>query len=168
MIVINHDAPGWVAELAFSELSALVPGILRIDVSTTGRHIDMGPSGNDMMYLAFSLFAGEGACWDPGISEILRLTYWNVDGAAIGNDVILRVRVRGLRPSDPPPWSPGSFGGQPGYVDCMDGNHALALETWSEYGMPDNEDLARAVVLNPSWFPVDNEATSLSILKVRY
>jgi hypothetical protein len=34
--------------------------------------------------------------------------------------------------------------------------------------MPDNEDLAGAVVLNPSWFPVENEPTSMGCLKARF
>ncbi len=168
VVMLNAQHPIEAAEFAIAELAARVPGVFRIGVTTTGEHIDTAPSGEDTMYLVYSTWAGRGDCWEGGFAEVLRMTYLDLSGTTLTDDVVLT--LRGLTDDDP---LPSSFGGHPGYVECpcsvdFCDTHVLGLEPWSEYGMPDNEDLAGAVVLNPSWFPVENAVSSLSALKSRF
>ena len=93
------------------------------------------------------------------------MTYLDLNGTALGEDVA--VRLRGLQPTDPGSWY-GTFDGHPGHVSCDEIPIQLTPEPWSERGAPDNEELAGGVVLNPSWLPIENDTTSLSALKARY
>lgn len=168
VIVANTTGMSRVFEFVLTELSTTTPGVFRINVSSTGNHIDMGHSGDDVLYNVYAWKAGVGECWEPGTNEILRLTYLDLNGTTIGADVVLS--MRGIQEGDP--W-PTSFSGHTGYVECEPCVarwcvRILDQEAWSEYGQPDNEELAGAVVLNPSWFPIESDATSMGTLKVRY
>lgn len=147
-------------EFVMTELTVLYPGVFKTDTRRANdTPLDLGDNDVGEYLIAY------GDCLGPGPVEAVRVTYLDADGSLIGPDTVLS--VRGFQPGDS---RPSSCGGLPCYVSVSSDNnkYVLALEAWSEYGMPDNQDLAGAVVLNPSGFPVASEATSLGCLKARF
>jgi len=166
----NHVVRASIA-LVITELGQTAPGVFRVGVEP-----DFGTvayvEGQGVTEYAVSSGA---ECVGSGPFEVLRITYLDMSGTSVGSDTVLG--TRGLQPGD----SSGS-GHPDGSIstvacyleDCplTDPPYwcriPLALEPWSESGMPDREDLAGAVVLNPTWLPISNETVGMSALKTRF
>lgn len=158
VVVLNTDAPACAAEFVMTEVAGF-PGVFK--TNTTKIHdtpLDLGNNG----YGEYMMAWGFDGC-PSGEFEVVRVEYRVLTPGMLQHPVVLS--LRGFGPGDS---RPSSFLGEMGYIDAADDKVVLTPEVWSEYGLPDNENLEGAVVLNPNWMPIAADTGSVSAFKTRY
>ncbi len=158
--VMKTSEPSSAAEFIMDELMLLVPGVFKLSTTKVNNtSLDLGDNsvGEYMMD-----FAG---CVGAGTFEVVRVQYGDF-GSAIGADVVLSIRGFGDGDSQP-----SGFGGEMGYVDCLDGKHVLAPEPWDDFDLFDptrlpEVDSADGVVVLNGETPVGK--SSIGILKAQF
>ena len=150
------------AEFVISELRVLFPGVFALATTKINNTpLDLGNNAIGEYVLAYT------GCVPSGVAEIVRIQYGDFSGL-ITNDVILQ--IRGLQPGDS---VESTFGGEMGYIDCVDQGRTLSPAPWPSgtnidptkgpSGVPSGDGVC---VLNADTVP--NESDSVSSLKARF
>ena len=161
-IVIWMDTagePSSAAEFVATELLVVTPGVFKLGtLKINNTPLDLGDNLVGEYLLAF------GGCEAPSAELLMvRVTYGDFSGS-IGADVVMS--LRGLQPGDS---QPSTFGGELGFVDCVDGPWLATLGgadggfTGSQVVFPDG-----GLVLNPTPLVVPTVDNSVGQLKARF
>jgi len=106
------------AEFIMTELLSMFPGLFKLSTTRVNdTALDLGD--NSVGEYQFD-FLG---CVGAGSVEVVRVRHGDFAGV-IGLNVVLS--LRGFVASDS---QPSNFNGEMGYIDCLDGKHALAPES---------------------------------------
>ena len=158
--VMKAANPSSAAEFVMDDLVVLFPGVFKLStVKVNNTPLDEGDNSVGEYAMVFD------GCVGAGAVEVLRVQYGDF-GSVISADVVLS--MRGLQPGDS---QPSSFGGDMGYVDCVDAKHALAGEPWADFDIydptwrPDIDSADGVLVLNPE---VAVRKSSIGMLKALY
>ena len=150
------------AEFVMTELTQLVPGVLKLSVSRINAPtVDLGDNSRGEYLFPFG--PTEDHCVEPSAQlEIVRVEYLDNTGA-IGRGVI--VSLRGLQPGDT---VPSSFDGEPGFATCDQSLYRCDGGTPGGFTVSGGRFPDGATVLNPRVGIVSGPSTSLSTVKARY
>lgn len=152
------------AEFVMTDLTQAVPGVLKVGTTKiNAATLDVGDNSvGEYVFLFGDLNAWLCAAPSPQL-EIVRVEYLDSSGL-IGRDVL--VNLRGLQTGDS---VPGSFQGEPGFIDCQDVKHPCRVGGadggYTNTGLlvPDG-----TTVLNPTVGFVAGEVSSMGLQKARF
>lgn len=164
VVVANTYRDSGAAEFVMTELMLLYSGVFKFQTTKVNNTpLDLGDNQVGEYLLAFA------ACIDAGLIELVRIRYYDLDGA-IGPNVVLSLSGFG-----PDASMPSSFDGGMGYVDCEhDELHALTPEPWDESSDVDPKLIAGVdstegiLVINPEGITVPAGVSSMGSLKSRF
>lgn len=155
---VNSSTAG---EFIMTDIKNELPTVFKLNTAKVNNtNLDLGDNNLGEYLLAY------GSCIGAGQVELVRVTYLDV-AAAVPADYVLS--LRGFGPGDT---RPTSFGGEPGYVDCVSIKHVLSLEPWTDFGThdptkaPGVESADGVAVLNADLIP--NEGSTMGSLKARF
>ena len=162
VVITETDENSSAAEFVISDLRVLFPGVFALSTTKINNtQLDLGDNTVGEYVMAHT------GCVPGGAAEIVRVQYGDF-GGAITNDVILQ--IRGLQPGDS---VESTFGGDMGYIDCVDTGHLLTGTPWpggtnidptkGPNGVASGDGVC---VLNALTVPTESE--SVSSLKARF